>query len=318
MHRLIILFSLSLLLCLPATTPQPVLAQGNEVAWLLAQINALRQRKGIAPLALNTQLAAAANGHSQYLSTHVWGDPHVELNGSTPHSRMVAAGYPGTWTSENVAGGPTATAEWVFNWWLNSPIHLQNMLHNWQEIGIGIAEGSTGRFYTLDFGSQDGSGSVNSVTAPTPPALPATAIPAVSGAAAQPAVQAQIAPPTRKPTRVPTLTPSITHTPTITYTPRATFTATFTPTGLPPTSTAIVLEVSPQAVIKPNAIALAVTAAPDNNSSSGDALVSSSAIPPPPRSGDPIRSLLPIAILLQVCVVGGVAIRSIIHRRRRN
>ncbi|NJL35259.1 MAG: hypothetical protein HC893_17160 [Chloroflexaceae bacterium] len=77
--------------------------------------------------------------------------------------------------------------------------------------------------------------------------------------------------PTQRPH--PTLTPSITVTPSITYTPRATFTPTDTFTPLPPTATAIVLAISPQAefiasltpvaleatVIPPTVIAFTVT-----------------------------------------------------------
>jgi hypothetical protein len=70
--------------------------------------------------------------------------------------------------------------------------------------------------------------------------------------------------------------------------------------------TAIVLEVSPP---PPPTTALTLIAAV------------STIAPPPTNSGgpqrsDPIRSLIPIAIVLQVAVVGGLVMRSVIRRGR--
>src|SRR5258708_37594070 len=101
--------------------PRRALAQGNDVAYMFAQINALRQSKGLAPLVINALLATSATGHSTYLANHPWTNPHVEDNGSTPQSRAAAAGYTGM-VSENVVGGSTATRPWGFQWWPHSPI----------------------------------------------------------------------------------------------------------------------------------------------------------------------------------------------------
>src|SRR5260221_5990770 len=118
MHRL--LLSLLLFIVAGQASFHPANAQGNEAEWLLSQINALRQSKGVPLLAYNAQLAAAANGHSTYLSGRAYTSPHIEDNGSTPASRALAAGYPGKLVGENVAGGSNADAKWAFNWWLNS------------------------------------------------------------------------------------------------------------------------------------------------------------------------------------------------------
>src|SRR5258708_10712909 len=214
----------------PRRAPQ----QGNGAAYLLTQINALRQSKGLAPLVINALLATSATGHSTYLADHPWTNPHVEDNGSTPQSRAVAVGYTGI-VSENVVGGSTATAQWGFQWWLNSPIHLQNMLYaQWIEVGIGVADGPYGRYFTTDFGAGDG-------PRPTWTVVSTANISAISH---NPAVQKP--PPTRRPTALPTATPSITFTPIVTFTPRPTFTPTITPTEPPPTPTAILLQASPQ------------------------------------------------------------------------
>src|SRR5512135_2970254 len=113
--------------------PRPVRAQSDEANWLLTQINALRQRNGVAPLTVNSHLTASATAHSNYLATHPYGDPHREADGSTPASRAGAAGYPGALVGENVVGGTGASMQWAMNWWMQSPIHLHNMLVDWQE-----------------------------------------------------------------------------------------------------------------------------------------------------------------------------------------
>jgi hypothetical protein len=300
-----------------ALAPQPVGAQADEAGWLFAQINALRQRNGETALAANPQLTAAAVAHSTYLATHPYGDPHTEANGSTPQSRAQAAGYPGGFVGENVVGGTGANVQWALNWWMQSPIHLRNMLSSWTEVGVGIAQGPYGRWYTLDFG-RSGAG-----LAP-PPA--ATAIPASPGAnpaansPGRPAAKPTL-PPTRRPTRVPTRTPTITLTPSITYTPRPTFTPSLTPTRPPPTGTPIVLEVTPGAAVAENLTpGLADTSAPDGSGAhQAVAMLQTAALPPPPAAsgpGDTIRSLIPWALILQAVVVGGLLVGGIIRRRR--
>ncbi len=292
------------------TSPQPARAQqSDEAAWLLAQINALRQRNGAVPLTVNPQLTASATAHSTYLASHPYLNPHLELDGSTPQSRALAAGYLGRLVGENVVGGTSANVQWAFNWWVASPIHYTNMLAGWSEIGIGIVDGPYGRWYTTDFGDQ-GAGLV----APTAP----------PDSAADGSTPAKAAPPRtrRPPTRAPTLTPTITYTPSVTYTPRSTFTPTFTPTGPPPTGTPIVLEVSPQPVdARDNTAQIAVALAPTVTFTplAVAMAASSEGLTPAPRPGtsDPIRTLIPWVIVLQFIVVGGLIASSVIRRQKR-
>ena len=288
----------------------------GEAAWVLAQVNSIRQGKGESPLTLNAQLAVSSASHSTYLSTHPWTDPHTEDNGSTPSSRAWAAGYPGKTVSENVVGGPTATKEWAMQWWINSPIHLYNMtLAQWSDVGVGVVEGPYGRYYTMDFGTTAygtiGSPSVMQPTNP-PPTVPVKLVSSLSPGALNIAAISAVEPsatkpkpPTARPTHVPTATPTITLTPSITFTPRATFTKVPTATNVPPTMTAIVMEVSAQPPIQQTRVALALTAPP------------SAVIPISTRPGnDPLRNLIPLAILLQVGIVGGLIFRAALRRRR--
>ncbi len=311
---------LTLLTLVVVAAPQPALAQDDEAAWLLAQINALRQRNGVAPLVVNPHLTASATAHSNYLATHPYLDPHREANGSTPQTRILDAGYPGRLVGENVVGGTGANVQWGFNWWMNSPIHLHNMLAGWTEIGIGIAQGPYGRWYTTDFGDQ-GAGLVAPSATPAPDGDSAP-----QGGAAQAPDQPR--PTRRPPTRAPTLTPTITYTPSITYTPRATFTPTFTPTGRPPTETPIVLDVSPQpaagqavafaptTAAAPGSSPVAVAVADVGNAGGNEA--APVAAPPATKgnTSDAIRGLIPWFLLLQGIIVGGLVVNSVIRRRR--
>jgi uncharacterized protein YkwD len=292
--------------------PQPSQAQGDVVSTLLSRLNQLRVSHGLNPLALNAQLTAAAQSHSNYLASTVYIHPHRERDGSLPQDRAARAGYMGR-VSENVVGGTGATLDWAWNWWLASPIHYQNMLGDWSEVGIGYADGGEyGRWYTTDFGNA-GRPTLPSegYTGLNPAATPNSLGSGSGGGAAAVAVA-----PTRRPR--PTSTPTVTLTPSITYTPLPTLTPTVTLTPAPPTATAIVIQVSPQPTTPPAitetstssavAVALAPSAAPTLE------------LPPPadlpPQPGSSIRNLIPWAIGLQVLVVGGLAIGAITRRRR--
>lgn len=288
------------------TSPMYPVAAQDPVSYFLTRINNLRASKGLGPLQLNAQLAASAQGHSVYLANHAYNDPHIEADGSSPQSRASAQGYRGR-VGENVVGGGMATLDWGFNWWVNSPIHLANMLSQyWTEIGIGAATGTFGTWYTLDFGDSAA-------------AAPAVAQPQPTTGGSQPvkAANSTAAPlPTRpRPTRTPTLTftPSLTPTLTVSYTPRFTFTPTYTLTPLPPTPTAIYLQVSPQApAADPSPSAVAVAAVPTDPPGP-------TAVPPaadsPSASPNAFHTLIPLLLGLQVVIIGGLILGAVLRRR---
>ena len=280
----------------PATV-QAMPAQ-DDTAWLLGQINALRAQVGVAPLALNGQLVSSATGHSNYLANNPWTDPHVESNGSTPRSRIAAAGYPGSIIGENVYGGGLATAQIAFTWWIHSPIHYEGMVNpEFNDIGIGIATGPYGQFFTTDFGGHGGG---------APP------VPVGASQNQAPAATHRPAPPR------PTNTPTDTLTPSITYTPYPTATLTATDTPVPPTSTAIELAVSPQPGL---AVALVSTNTPIPPTNAPSPIPPSATATPEPTplaslanvsngsGNNPIRTLLPFILGLQVVVIGGLLLR---------
>jgi hypothetical protein len=313
------LLSLALALSALPTGLVPARAQ-DPISYVLSRINELRASQGLNTLSINGQLAAAAQGHANYLASTDYIHPHRERDGSLPQDRAARAGYGGR-VGENVVGGRSASPEWAFNWWMQSPSHYNNMLADWTEVGIGFTDGGEyGRWYVTVFGN------VGRAQRPIEGFTggPGTVIPggAPVAAAARPAGPPR---PTVPPT--PTYTPSMTLTPSLTYTPRPTSTASPTWTAQPPTETPIVLEISPQAVTDtptaageaalpaltatPVEVAMVVTAPPALET-------------PPPAAGgaDPVqagfnvRDLIPWALGLQVVVIGGLVLGGILRRRR--
>ena len=126
-------------------------AQGNEILQL---VNAVRAEYGLAPVAYNAQLAAAAQGHANFIATEgIYS--HYGVNGSTWQDRAQAAGYPG-WAGENLVGGTRLTPQQGVTWWRNSAVHFSNMLNpRWTEAGVGFAVGNGQNFYVMVFGTRN-------------------------------------------------------------------------------------------------------------------------------------------------------------------
>ncbi len=125
-------------------------AQGNEVLQL---VNAVRAEYGLGPLSYNAQLAAAAQGHANFIASEgIYS--HYGVNGSTWQDRAQAAGYPG-WAGENLVGGTRLSPQQGVIWWRNSAVHFSNMLNpRWTEAGVGFAVGNGQNFYVMVFGTQ--------------------------------------------------------------------------------------------------------------------------------------------------------------------
>jgi hypothetical protein len=133
--------------------------------YLLELINADRAKAGVQPLADNSQLNAAAGGHSQWMiDTDVFS--HTGANGSQPMDRMLAAGYKftGAWsagenigmTSVHAPSGYTDEVQQLHTMLMNSPGHRANILSaNYTEAGLGLRvgdyQGSQAAFVTEDF-----------------------------------------------------------------------------------------------------------------------------------------------------------------------
>jgi hypothetical protein len=151
-------FRILILVALSMAFVQPIGAQADPAADLLARINTLRTQSGLLPLAISPQLTAAAQGHSHDMAT-TGNIDHTGSDGSTIETRLRASGY-GHWRGfgiwgENIYGGQTATVDVAWNFWINSQVHRSNLLNTrYREIGIGVATSDNGTFFTLNFGAQ--------------------------------------------------------------------------------------------------------------------------------------------------------------------
>jgi len=133
----------------------------------LCLINRERSSRGEIPLSANPDLAHAAQGHSEAMSSGDYFD-HVSPDGSTPLARMQAAGYlaakgAGYEVAENIAWGSLneATPAAIVAAWMASQGHRENILDpRFRDSGIGVsadlpasfAAGQQGAIYTQDFG----------------------------------------------------------------------------------------------------------------------------------------------------------------------
>ena len=137
---------------LAAPQDQPVV-----VSRVLDLTNIERQKAGLGPLALSTQLNDAAQGYSQVLAS---GACFEHTCGPVPRfeNRVGQAGYNG-WNAlgENIAAG-YPTPEAVVAGWMSSPGHRANMLSpNFTEMGIGLVSGGKyGAYWTQEFGRRPG------------------------------------------------------------------------------------------------------------------------------------------------------------------
>lgn len=124
---------------------------------MLELVNRERAKTGAQPLAFNGNLNESADAHSNWMiSADVFN--HTGSGGSSPHQRMINAGYSFTdsyASGENIAWaslrGPIGLqdeVELLHTNLMNSPGHKANILNgNFQEIGIGF---QTGGYLTWD------------------------------------------------------------------------------------------------------------------------------------------------------------------------
>ena len=118
----------------------------NQIASL---INSERANAGLPALTFNAALSAAAQGHSGDMACNN-NISHTGSDGSSSYSRVLAAGYSGTFAEEIIYGGGGPEAAML--WWMNDQIHHDAILNpNTTEIGVGYANYS-GDYITVDFG----------------------------------------------------------------------------------------------------------------------------------------------------------------------
>jgi uncharacterized protein YkwD len=120
-------------------TPQQIAQLNRSYSTrLLALINSERQKVGVAPLSINSNLTQAALSQARDMAMNDFFS-HTGSDGSELGNRVTAKGYSWSTVAENIAAGQTTPFQ-VFQSWLNSPPHKQNMLNpQYTEVGFGSA-----------------------------------------------------------------------------------------------------------------------------------------------------------------------------------
>jgi uncharacterized protein YkwD len=135
----------------PQAAPAPAPAPAPGVAAeMLALVNAARAGAGCAPLLADSGLAAVAQAHSADMRDRDFFD-HVNPDGLDPFERAEQAGQTSS-RAENIASGQETAAEAMADW-MDSSGHRDNILDcELRTLGIGLAEGPGGPWWTQLFG----------------------------------------------------------------------------------------------------------------------------------------------------------------------
>lgn len=114
--------------------------------------NAARARRGCGPLRVDSGLTRSARTHALEMA-RTGQLTHNSPGGDSPWDRMERAGYR-YGAAENIGAG-YSTAEEAVRGWLDSPDHRRNILDcGLRAIGVGVASGPDGPWWTQDFGTQ--------------------------------------------------------------------------------------------------------------------------------------------------------------------
>jgi uncharacterized protein YkwD len=115
---------------------------------LLAAVNAERRAAGRPPLAADARLDAAAQAHAEDMLARSY-YAHESPEGTTPRSRVEAAGCNAPLVAENIAARHL-TAERAMAGWMSSSDHRRNLLDlRFTALGAGVAVGTYDHRYQV-------------------------------------------------------------------------------------------------------------------------------------------------------------------------
>lgn len=143
----------------PDGRPMPVIYRisSNDAARVRARmrdgINAVRERRGLAPVELNTELTSAAATHASDMSrqSRPW---HFGSDGSTPLDRVSRVGYRGRFLGELVSETFETELETLTVWMENRETRSVLLDPNMREIGFAWHQDPNGKlWWTLTTGA---------------------------------------------------------------------------------------------------------------------------------------------------------------------
>lgn len=143
----------------PTASPTTPSSGGSQTQQYQAEVTRLvnveRTKAGCQPLTANSALTNAAQAHAADMLAHNYFS-HDSQDGTSPFTRMTAAGYRWSGAAENIAAGQRTPAD-VMTSWMNSSGHRANILNcGLKDIGVGYAAGggaAYGQYWVQDFGS---------------------------------------------------------------------------------------------------------------------------------------------------------------------
>ena len=110
---------------------------------ILYHVNAVRMNAGVAPVALDQNLASASHIRAEESKVRF---AHQRPDGREVKSVLENASY--SWFGENLAVSKSEDAEAIVRAWMNSPTHRANLLNrHYTKMGVSCAKGADGRYY---------------------------------------------------------------------------------------------------------------------------------------------------------------------------
>ena len=124
---------------------------------MVTALTAYRAQSSLPALPVNAQLSQAAQAHANDIACNNL-FVHTGSDGSTPETRVAAAGYSASGVAENVYGSfPPLTGQGVISWWATDKTdvrHNENLLTTkYTEIGVGYAFFNNFGYYVIVFGT---------------------------------------------------------------------------------------------------------------------------------------------------------------------
>lgn len=143
-------------------------ASNISVNDLLANTNAQREKAGLPPLTLNSQLSQAAQAKGEDMFAHqYWA--HVSPSGTDPWFFINQQNYRYLFAGENLARD-FADSPAVVSAWMQSPTHKENLLNSrYKDVGFAVVNGKYGDYETTIVVQMFGATSAQAPTVATAP-----------------------------------------------------------------------------------------------------------------------------------------------------